>query len=136
MRFKWVGLLCGLLVLAFGAVNCGAQQYQAPEGKYAVTQGNEKYELNLSRGHFRWEDASNAPGLILQDGSYQVNGNQIQFNVTRRTAEDVCAASERAFVYAWNFDGKALTLTTVQDPCARRSEILSGQAWNYLGTPE
>jgi hypothetical protein len=62
-------------------------------------------------------------------GNYLVAGNVISF--TEQDVEPECQPSQNQFTYRWSFDGKALGLAVVADPCSARQYFLPSNIWTY-----
>ena len=110
-----------LLVLA----GC-AKTASLPPGTYAATITEEdavglggEWELILVEdNHYSFA----RHGSVVDEGSYTLTQDQIAFTYERGPYD--CAGRE-TYIYKWAFDGKALTLTTVEDECPERNQVIA-----------
>ena len=76
-----------------------------PDGKYRVLQGTR----------------------AMVEGTYKAEGDRlVLIDVSGPYA---CPAEQKTGTYAWHVEGKALTLTKVDDTCDDRSADLTGHPW-------
>ncbi len=115
-----------LLVLA----GCATTPSVAP-GTYAATITEEEaidlqgeWELTLVEGsHYSFA----RQGSIVDEGRYSLTQDQIVF--TYEKGPYACIGQE-TYIYKWALDGKALTLTTVEDGCPDRNRVIAAHPWS------
>ncbi len=121
--------LVGMLMIA--ACNGGTAQNtaQPPLGTYTTTitkqdlpgyppaQGN--WEITFTAGHY----SAALNGEVQAEGLLTVK--QDQLTLTDVSGPAAATDSDAVGTYKWSFDGKALTLTAVQDPNPNRTVVLS-----------
>ena len=115
-----------LLVLA----GCASTPSLAP-GTYAATITEEdatgfegEWELTLVEGN-HYSFARN--GSVVDEGRYTLKQDQIVF--TYEKGVYACPGQE-TYIYKWALDGKALTLTTVEDECPERNRVITAHPWS------
>lgn len=62
-------------------------------------------------------------GELMVEGRSTFTANQ--WTLTDEKGRLACTGAEISGTYKWNFDGKTLTLTTVEDKCGGRNTILT-----------
>ena len=100
-------------------------------GTYAATITEEdaigfegEWELTLVEGnHYSFA----RHGSIVDEGRYTSTQDQIVF--TYEKGPYACPGQE-TYAYKWAFDGRALTLTTVEDECPERNGVLTAHSWS------
>ena len=127
---KLVAAIVLLLVLA----GCASNPSLAP-GNYTCTLTREDsssyffigdWELTLAEGNgYRLTK----DGQFDEEGDYTLTQDQIVF-ATTKSKEPPCPGTG---TYQWAFDGKALTLTTVEDDCPGRPTIFTMHPWSKQG---
>ncbi len=141
---KFVSLLAVIVLLSVVA-GCGAQPSLTP-GIYTTTITEEEVLANdelgpVERGYlpFKWELTlaeedrysfsvywSNS-GFETEQGRYTLTEDQIVFAAEKLYG--YCPKLETS-TYEWAFDGKALTLTTIEDECNARRFVNSIHPWS------
>jgi len=118
-----------VLVLLFVFAGCAAKPSLTP-GTYASTITREdvtsytfigEWELTLTEGNGL---SLSLDGRFREDGNYTLTQDQIVF--TQMRGKYPCGATG---TYQWAFDGKRLTLTTVEDTCEGRPTIFTMHPW-------
>jgi hypothetical protein len=125
-RTRLVVAIALLLVLAGCVIT-----RSLPPGTYAATITEEdtidfqgEWELTLVEGdHYSF--ARN--GSIVDEGRYTLAQDQIVFTYVK--GPYACPGQE-TYIYKWALDGKALTLTTVEDRCPDRNRVITARAWS------
>ena len=125
-RTRLVVAIALLLVLA----GC-ATTPSLPPGTYAATITEEdaigfggEWELTLVEGnHYSFA----RHGSIVDEGRYTLTQDQIVF--TYEKGPYACTGQE-TYIYKWALDGKALTLTTVEDGCPDRNRVITAHPWS------
>ncbi len=118
-RLFLVALVPFVLVLG---VACSGSPAELPLGTYknaTPLRGTETLIL-IDGGHFTQivPDAG-----VRAEGNWAVSGNRISFT---ETSGGVCTGTA---TYQWAFDGKALTLTAIQDDCAPEKADFTSGPW-------
>ena len=66
-------------------------------------------------------------GHAMVEGTYRSDGDKL--TLTDVSGQFACPAEKAKGTYTWRLEGKALTLTTVDDACEDRSSDLTGHPW-------
>jgi hypothetical protein len=118
----------GLLLVLIG---CAAKR-SLPPGTYVSTISREdttsygfigEWELSLTEGNGYSLSKDGQPD---EEGSYNLTQDQIVFTLMLGKG-GVCSAPG---TYQWASDGKALTLTKVEDPCEGRPWVFEMHPWS------
>lgn len=118
--------LVAAIVLLLVLAGC-APTRSLPPGTYATTLTDfypGKWELTLAEGN-RYSFTQD--GSIVDEGHYTSTQDQIVF--TYEKGPYACPGQE-TYIYKWAFDGKALTLTTVEDQCHDRNRVITAHPWS------
>ena len=110
-------LLGAAALLAVFMCASGFAQDKFPTGKYAVG------EFTISFG----TDGTTTvrrQGEIVVEGVYSVTKDEITLNDKRGPMACIDAGPGK---FQWKFDGKALTLKTIEDNCGGRASALTSQ---------
>jgi hypothetical protein len=88
--------------------------------------------LVLKQGSYQISDSI---GGVLWEGGFKMGGDQLVFTIEQsgKVAKAACPSDE-GFSYRWTYDDQAkeLTLTTAEDACAYRVQLMTAQAWKVL----
>jgi hypothetical protein len=85
-----------------------------------------RWELTLAEGN-RYSFTYLA--FLFAEGRYTLTQDQIVFS--DEEGPYACTGpGEETATYKWDFDGKALTLTTIEDECIVRNVVLTAHPWS------
>jgi len=144
MNKKEIEIKLALTIIAFSLLititHCNSMQFQSKPlllGIYTTNiSENEntdgRYSDSLSSLDGLWELSlyENGVYIITRDGKHIAEGqciitdNQVIF-----TDERGLLACDCAGLYGWEFDGKTLSLTNIEDQCGKRIVILTNKTW-------
>ena len=121
--------LMGMLVVTACNVGTAQNPSQPPPGTYTTTitkqdlpgfppaQGN--WEITFTAGHY----SAALNGVVQAEGLLTVK--QDQLTLTDVSGPAAATDSDAVGAYKWSFDGKALTLTNVNDNNPNRTAVLT-----------
>jgi len=90
------------------------------QGNWEITFTSERFTAALS-------------GKVQVEGSYSVK--QDQLTLTDESGPGAATGADAVGTYKWSFDGKALTLTKVQDSNPNRATVLTAHPLQLKSTP-
>ncbi len=126
MRTRLIPFMVLGLVLVSALACTAAANQPIPDGIYSYG----VVELSLVNGNWAITHGS---FINVEEGTYTVAGNQIQFNLVKQASADECSTTQKSFAYQWSVAAKSITLTKLDDTCEIRISDLTGSALSLKG---